>query len=51
MFKRKCFQFTRTASVMDLRTCALEQKLKDIKKRATKFYYSHGMMGRASFGV
>lgn len=51
MFKRKCFQFTRTASVIDLRTDALSQLLKARKRRAASFYYAHGMSGRASFGV
>lgn len=49
--KRLWCRFTRTASVLDLRTDALAQQLRSIRRRAESHYYRHGFAtaGRAVF--
>lgn len=51
--RMKWNRFTRTASIADMRTDALTQKLADLRKRAAAYYYRSGAarLGPASFAI
>ncbi|QGH45033.1 hypothetical protein [Bacteriophage Titan-X] len=46
--KRRFCQFTRTASVMDLRTTELDRKLAKRKRDAERYEQRHGTAGKRS---
>lgn len=49
--KRRFFQFTRTASVMDLRVTEYERKLAQRKRDAERYEARHGTGGKRSVFV
>lgn len=48
-FKMRAFQFTRTASVTDLRTDAATQERERIRRKALSYMMRCRTFGRASF--
>lgn len=46
--KRRLFQFTRTASTLDLRQNELERKLAERKRQAERYEQRHGTAGKRS---
>ncbi|AMM44637.1 hypothetical protein [Xanthomonas phage f20-Xaj] len=46
--KRRFCQFTRTASVMDLRTTEHDRKLAERKRQAERYEARHGTVGKRS---
>ncbi|QEG09607.1 hypothetical protein CPT_Pagan_004 [Xanthomonas phage Pagan] len=49
--KRRFCQFTRTASVMDLRTTEHDRKLAERKRQAERYEARHGTAGKRSVFV